>query len=179
MPTILGLSGSLRKASFNSGLLRAAAEVAPNGTTIEIGDISGVPLYNGDEEDAHGLPEAVKKLQTQLQAADGLLMVTPEYNNSLPGVFKNVIDWMSRGDGYSIFAGKPVALIGATPGGFGTILAQNAWLPVLRLFQVKLWTPGRILLAKADDLYDGQGNLTDAKSRDELSKFIAGFAQSL
>lgn len=179
MPIIFGLSGSLRKASFNSGLLRAAAELAPEGTTIEIGDIGQVPLYNGDEEAAHGLPASVKMLQAQLAAADGLLLSTPEYNNAIPGVFKNVIDWMSRGEGLKTFAGKPVAIMGASPGGFGTILSQNAWLPVLRTLKAELWAEGRLMVSRAGGLYDDQGNLTDEKSREALAKFVAGFSESL
>lgn len=179
MPDILGLSGSLRKASYNAGLLRAAAENAPDGTTIEIGDIHDVPLYDGDLEAAEGLPPAVVRLQDQLAAADALLMVTPEYNKSIPGVFKNSIDWMSRGDGLKIFAGKPVALIGASISGFGTILSQNAWLPVLRGLKTRLWTGGQVMVSGAEDLFDGDGNLTDEKTRAQLRKFIAGFADSL
>lgn len=179
MPVILGLSGSLRKASFNAGLLRAAAELAPAGVTLEIGDISEVPLYNADEEAAHGLPESVKRLQSQLQAADGLLLATPEYNNSIPGVFKNAIDWMSRGDGLKMFVGKPVAVMGASPGGFGTILSQNAWLPVLRTLKAELWSEGRMLVSRAGNVYDDEGNLTDEKSRDALAKFIKDFAAEL
>lgn len=177
MATILGLSGSLRKASFNTGLLRAAAEITPQGTTLTIGDIHQVPLYNADEESAHGLPPAVQLLQEQLKTADGLLLVSPEYNNSVPGVFKNVIDWMSRGPGAKLFAGKPVAVIGASPGGFGTILSQNAWLPVLRTLKTRPWHEGRLMVSGAADLFDAKGTLTDAATRDKLSAFVAGFAQ--
>ena len=96
MTTILGLSGSLRRASYNTALLRAAREVAPDGVELEIGSIAGIPLYDGDVESEHGLPAAVAELKEKIVAADGLLLVTPEYNNSLPGVFKNAIDWLSR-----------------------------------------------------------------------------------
>jgi chromate reductase len=132
MTKILGLSGSLRKGSYNAGLLRAAAELAPDGVTVDIGSIRDVPLYDGDVEATEGLPASVQRLQAQLKAADGLLLVTPEYNNSIPGVFKNAIDWMSRGPGMQLFLGKPVAVMGSSPGGFGTVLSQNAWLTVLR-----------------------------------------------
>src|SRR5690625_1031437 len=106
MKTILGLSGSLRRRSYNSGLLRAAVELAPDGVRIETGSIRDVPLYDGDREEAEGLPQPVLRLQEQLRAADGLLLVTPEYNNGIPGVFKNAIDWMSRGDGLEIFVDR-------------------------------------------------------------------------
>lgn len=179
MTTILGLPGSLRRASFNAGLLRAAVDAAPEGVTIEIGDISEVPLYNADEEAAHGLPEAVKRLQGQLKAADGLLLVTPEYNNGIPGVFKNAIDWMSRGEGLAMFVGKPVAVIGASPGGFGTVMAQNHWLPVLRTLRCAPWLEGRLMVSRAGGVFDDDGNLTDDKTRDQLAGFVAGFAESL
>lgn len=176
MTKILGLSGSLRKGSFNAALLRAAVRAAPDGIQIEIGDISDVPLFNQDDEQAHGLPQAVLRLQAQLKAADGLLMVTPEYNNGVPGVFKNVIDWMSRGDGLSIFRGKPVAMIGASPGGFGTVLSQSHWLPVLRSLSVLPWQSGRLLVSKAGAAFDPSGELTDPAVRENLGKFVAGFA---
>lgn len=179
MTTILGMSGSLRRASFNSGLLRAAAELAPSGTTIQIGAIHEVPLYDADLEAAQGIPASVQDLQAQLRDADGLLMVTPEYNNGMPGVFKNAIDWMSRGEGLAYFRGKPVAVIGASPGGFGTVLAQNGWLPVLRTLGTQPWFEGRMLVSRAGTLFDGNGNLTDDKTRELLAKFVAGFAASL
>jgi len=177
--TILGLSGSLRRASFNSGLLRAAADVAPEGVTIQIGSIREVPLYDGDLEAASGLPTAVRELQSQLGAADALLLVTPEYNNGIPGVLKNAIDWLSRGEGLGLFVGKPVAVIGASPGGFGTILAQNHWLPVLRTLKTDLWTQGRLMVSRAESLFDDQGNLTDERTRESLRKYLAGFASGL
>ncbi|RQP04510.1 MAG: NAD(P)H-dependent oxidoreductase [Paracoccus sp. BP8] len=177
--TILGLGGSLRRASFNAGLLRAAAELAPEGVEIPIGAIRDVPLYDGDLEAASGLPGPVRALQSQLSAADGLLLVTPEYNNGVPGVLKNVIDWMSRGEGLAMFVGKPVAVIGASPGGFGTILAQNHWLPVLRTLKTELWTAGRLMVSRAESVFDDQGNLTDDKTREQLRKFLAGFAAEL
>lgn len=177
--TILGLSGSLRRASFNAGLLRAAAEVVPEGTRIQIGSIREVPLYDGDREDASGLPESVRQLQAQLAAADGLLLVTPEYNNGVPGVFKNAIDWMSRGDGLAMFVGKPVAVIGASTGGFGTILAQSHWLPVLRTLKTDFWAGTRLMVSRAEKVFDDQGNLTDDKTRDALRNYLAGFAASL
>jgi len=175
--TILGLSGSLRRASFNAGLLRAAAEVMPDGVKLETGSIRDVPLYDGDLERASGLPPAVEVLQAQLQAADGVLLVTPEYNNGIPGVFKNAIDWMSRGPGLQMWVGKPVAVIGASPGGFGTMMAQDHWLPVLRTLKADFWAGGRLMVSRAGDLFDADGNLTDAASRDRLAVFMAGFAK--
>lgn len=179
MPLILGLSGSLRRASYNAGLLRAAAELAPEGTRIDIGSIADVPLYDGDVEAASGIPAPVRALTDKLAAADGLLLVTPEYNNGVPGVFKNAIDWMSRGEGLRSFRGKPVALTGASPGNFGTTLAQSHWLPVLRTLQTRPWWEGRLMVSKAGDLFDDDGNLTDRKTRERLAEFVAGFAATL
>lgn len=176
MTTILGLSGSLRRASFNAGLLRAAVEAAPEGCRIETGSIREVPLYDADLEEKDGLPAAVTALQAALAGADGLLLVTPEYNNGVPGVFKNAIDWMSRGEGLKLFRGKPVAIIGASPGGFGTILAQDHWLPVLRTLHMRPWFEGRLMVSRAEGLFDAGGNLTDTATRERLAKFVAGFA---
>ncbi|AUH32095.1 NADPH-dependent FMN reductase [Paracoccus tegillarcae] len=177
--TILGLSGSLRRGSFNAALLRAAADLASEGTTVQIGAIDEVPLYNADEEEANGLPAAVETLQAQLQAADGLLLVTPEYNNGIPGVFKNAIDWMSRGPGLKMFVGKPVAVIGASPSGFGTLLAQTQWLPVLRTLKTRPWFEGRMTVSRAGGLIDENHKLTDDDTREQLSKFMAGFSKVL
>ena len=179
MTTILGLSGSLRRASFNAGLLRAARDGAPEGVGIVIGDISGVPLYNADDEAATGTPPAVARLNRQMAAADGLLLVTPEYNNGIPGVFKNAIDWMSRGEGLKLFRGKPVAVMGASPGGFGTAQAQTHWLQVLRTLNTRPWWEGRLMVSRAGNLFDAEGNLTDEAARRQVAEFVAGFAASL
>ncbi|RLJ41339.1 NAD(P)H-dependent FMN reductase [Litoreibacter meonggei] len=179
MTNILGLSGSLRRASYNTGLLRAASELVPEGVAIEIGSIRDVPLYDADMEAELGLPKAVQTLQDQLASADGLLLVTPEYNNGIPGVFKNAIDWMSRGPGLEMFVGKPVAVIGASPGGFGTVLGQDHWLPVLRTLRTRPWMEGRLMVSRAQPLFDEGGNLVDESTRDHLSKFLAGFSRAI
>ena len=179
MTLILGLSGSLRSASFNTSLLRAAVDLVPEGVTLEAETLAGVPLYDGDLEAREGLPARVRHLQARLAAADGLLLVTPEYNNGIPGVFKNAIDWMSRGEGLGLFAGKPVAVIGASPGPFGTILSQNHWLPVLRTLRTRPWLEGRLMVSRAGGVFDATGTLTDDATRDKLREFLAGFAASL
>ena len=178
MTRLLGISGSLRRASFNSGLLRAAAALAPDGVTLTAGTIAGIPLYDADEESAHGAPPAVRTLKELLAQADGLLLFTPEYNNSMPGVFKNAIDWLTRPstDIGPLFGGKAVAVLGASPGGFGTILAQNAWLPVLRTLGTRPWFEGRMMVSRAQSVFDAKGDLTDEATRQRLADFIAGFA---
>src|ERR1051326_1600367 len=177
MVTIIGISGSTRRASFNSALLRAAAAAMPQGAELRIESIAAIPLYNGDEEVAHGIPEPVARLKDAIAGAQGLLLVTPEYNNSLPGVTKNAIDWLSRppADVARVFAGKPVAIAGASPGGFGTILSQNASLPVFRTLGADLWPGGRLLVSRAGSVFDANGDITDAAVRENMRKFVAGF----
>jgi chromate reductase len=177
MLTIVGISGSTRRGSFNSSLLRALAAAAPQDVQVRVESIAAIPLYNGDEEAAHGVPQPVATLKDAIAAADGLLLVTPEYNNSLPGVAKNAIDWCSRppADVARVFRDKPVAIAGASPGGFGTVLSQNAWLPVFRTLGANLYT-GKLLVSRAGNVFDASGNLTDAAVRDSLPKFMAGFA---
>lgn len=174
---ILGLSGSLRNASFNSALLQAAAGLMPAGATLQIGTIEGIPLYDGDVEASQGIPAAVATLKEQIAACDGLLLSTPEYNNSIPGVFKNAIDWASRPDTdiRRVFGGRVAAMMGASPGAFGTILSQNAWLPVLRTLGMELWTGGRMMVPRAGVAFDASGRLVDEKIRERLAAFLEGF----
>jgi chromate reductase, NAD(P)H dehydrogenase (quinone) len=178
MVGIVGISGSLRLASVNTGLLRAAGTLLPDGDRLDIADISKIPLYDGDLEQRSGVPDAVRALKDVLAGADAILIATPEYNNSIPGVLKNAVDWASRpsADIPRVFGGKPVALMGASPGGFGTILAQVAWLPVLRTLGAELWTGGRLMVPQAGKAFDGEGNLIDEALRARLRTFLAGFA---
>lgn len=177
MPHILGISGSLRRGSFNTSLLHAAIEVASAGTTIEIGSIAEFPLYNADVE-AAGVPPPVKVLKDRLAAADGLLIATPEYNNSIPGVTKNAIDWLSRppSDVPRLFRNKPIAIVGATPGQGGTILSQAAWLPILATLGTSPYFGGRLRVSGAGKVFDADGRLIDDGIREQLRKFVAGFA---
>ena len=174
---ILGISGSLRKGSYNSALLRAAAGLMPDGAQLESGSIAGIPLYDGDLEASLGIPPAVQALKKSITDAHGLLLVTPEYNNSIPGVFKNAIDWLSRpsADIAKVFGGRPVGVIGASPGGFGTILSQNGWLPVLRTLGTKPWFGGRLQVSRAGNVFNAAGELTDDAIREQLRKYLAGF----
>ena len=177
MINITGFSGSLRKGSFNSALLRAAAAAMPAGSSLTVGTIRGIPLYDADEEAASGIPPAVTALKDAIVAGDGLLIVTPEYNNSMPGVLKNAVDWLSRppADIARIFADRPVAIMGASPGGFGTILSQGAWLPVLSTLGTRHWTGGRLMLSRAHTLIGADGELSDEAMKEQVRKFMAGF----
>jgi NAD(P)H-dependent FMN reductase len=179
MTTILGISGSLRTGSFNTGLLRAAADAMPPGATLDIGSIKGIPLYDADVEATQGLPDTVVKLKERIVAADGLLLVTPEYNNSIPGVFKNAIDWLSRPDADipRVFGNRPVGVIGASPGGFGTLLSQTAWLPVLKTLRTAAYFGGRLQVSRAGDVFDKSGKLVDERIREQLGKYLAGFCE--
>lgn len=178
MTTIVGIAGSLRLNSFNAMLLRAAAAGMPAETKLEIGSIRGIPLYDGDEEAASGIPAAVSALKDLIAKSDGLLLVTPEYNNSIPGVFKNAIDWLSRpsADIARIFGGRPVAVIGATPGMGGTMLAQGAWLPVLRALGTAPYFGAKLHVSNAGKVFDESGLVTDEKVKTQISTFMRGFA---
>jgi chromate reductase, NAD(P)H dehydrogenase (quinone) len=173
--SIVGISGSLRRGSYNTALIRAAALLMPEGARLQIESIRSIPLYDDDLEAAEGIPEPVVGLKEAI-AADGLLLATPEYNNSIPGVFKNAIDWLSRppADIHRVFGGKAVALIGASPGGFGTILSQNAWLPVLHTLGAEFWSEGRLHVSRAQGVFDDAATLTDAGVKDRLRDFLRG-----
>jgi len=174
MTTILGISGSLRKGSYNSALLQAAKSRFPD--LIERGDIRDIPLYNGDVE-TEGVPKPVLKLKQQLLDASGLLLVSPEYNNSIPGVMKNSIDWLSRPslDVRNVFHGKAVAVIGASTGGFGTILGQNAWLTVFRGLGSRFYNGHRLLVSGAAGVFDQTGALQDESIQQRMEQFVHGF----
>jgi NAD(P)H-dependent FMN reductase len=178
MATIVGLCGSMRRASFNLMLLRAAAELTPDGSAIEIASIRDIPLYDGDLEAEQGVPAPVQQLKDRIAASDALLLVTPEYNNSIPGVLKNTIDWLSRppADIPRVFRGRPVGVMGATPGIGGTALAQAAWLPVIRTLGMLPWFEARVLIAGAGKVFDSEGRVVDGTARDRIRTFIEGFS---
>ncbi len=177
MLKIIGITGSLRRGSFNTALLRAASELMPNGAQLDIATLDGIPLYNGDIEAVEGIPPAVAALQEKIATAGGLLLATPEYNHSIPGVLKNAMDWLSRppGEAARVFGGRPIALIGATPGGFGTVLSQNAWLPILRALGTRPWFGGRQLVSQAHQVFNESSEMIDETARKQLQDFLAGF----
>jgi chromate reductase, NAD(P)H dehydrogenase (quinone) len=179
MSTIVGVCGSIRSASFNMMLLRALAGAAPPGTAVEIASIREIPLYDGDLEASGGIPDPVQRLKESIATSDGLLMVTPEYNSSMPGVLKNTIDWLSRppADIQRVFAGRPVAFAGATPGQGGTRLSQAAWLPVVRTLGMLPWFETLVMISGAGKIFDASGAITDEATRERVHRFAEGFAR--
>jgi chromate reductase, NAD(P)H dehydrogenase (quinone) len=179
MITLLAIAGSARTMSFNQMLVRAAAAAVPADTTVESASIKDIPLYDGDLEAASGVPAVVEALKERIAKADGVLLVTPEYNNSIPGTFKNAIDWTTRppADVARVYGGKPIGVIGATPGPAGTGLAQVAWLPVLRTLGTLPFFGARLLVSNAGKVFDEHGALTDAGVRTQLEKYMAAFAR--
>jgi len=178
MSTWIGIAGSLRRASLNRGLLHAAAELSPDGVTVEIADLAGIPLYDGDLESSRGVPAPVRALQDRLAAADALLLASPEYNHGVPGVLKNAVDWLSRPPREipRVFGDLPVAILGATPGPGGTALAQSAWLPTLRVLGTRPWFGGSVQVRRAGDRFDDAGTLTDADLRERVASCVRDFA---
>jgi NAD(P)H-dependent FMN reductase len=178
MATIIALCGSLRRESFNRMLLRTVVEMAPPGTTIDPESIREIPLYDADVEEEQGMPPVVQRLKDRIAQADGLLIVTPEYNNSMPGVLKNAIDWLSRpaDDIPRVFRGRPAAIMGATIGLGGTALSQAAWLPVLRFLGMRPWFERAVLISDAGTVFDSHGRVADAPTRQRIRTFVEGFA---
>jgi chromate reductase len=178
MIKLLGISGSLRRGSYNSALLRAATRLMPADSGLETASIRGIPLFDGDIE-AQGIPPAVSALKNAIVSCDGVLLATPEYHNSLPGVFKNAIDWLGRppADVKRVFGGRPFALMGISTSAFGTVLSQAAWLPVLRTLGTVTWFGGRLAIPRAPSAFDESGNLKDAAVEEPLRQFLAGYVQ--
>ncbi len=172
--TILGISGSLRKGSTNTALLRALQELAPAGMTIEIVSIDAIPLYNQDAEET--FPPAVRALKAKIAAADGLIIATPEYNRSMPGVLKNAIDWLSRPYGENSFAKKTVLVAGVSGGKIGTAVAQSHLRQVLVHLDADVIGQPELYLGPAQTLFDEAGNLTDEATKELAQKALSVLA---
>ncbi|HWH17381.1 MAG TPA: NAD(P)H-dependent oxidoreductase [Allosphingosinicella sp.] len=172
---ILGIAGSLRRDSYNKALLRAAKELAPADMGIEIFDLAGVPLYNGDVE-AEGDPEAVAAMKEAIREADGVLLATPEYNHGVPAVMKNAVDWASRPPRQAALNGKPVAIMGASPGITGTARGQSQLRQAFEFTNSFCMPQPELLLFKAHEKFDSEGRLTDEVTRRFLGQFLAAFA---
>jgi len=166
----LGVCGSLRKASYNAAALRAAAELLPEGMTLEIADITAIPLYNEDVR-AAGFPPPVQRLRDQIAAADALLIATPEYNYSMAGVLKNAIDWASRPPDQP-FNGKTLGIIGASPGLLGTARAQYHLRQSCVFLNMYPLNKPEVLIAQAATKFDAELRLTDQTTRDLIAKLL-------
>jgi chromate reductase len=173
---IIAFAGSLRRKSFNRALLAAAQELAPPDFTIETLEIGELPFYNADVESA-GDPASVAAFKAALQRADGLLIATPEYNDGIPAVLANAMDWGSRLPGRSPLAGKPVALMGASPGQVGTARAQLHLRQVLSHVQARVLPPPELLVARAHERFDKELHLTDEGTRKVLGSLLQRFSR--
>lgn len=167
---ILGIAGSLRQGSYNASVLRAAVELVPTGATLEIFDINGIPLFCQDEE--RDPPAEVIRLKSRIREADAILIATPEYNYSVPGVLKNAIDWASRPYGDSAWSGKPAAIMGASVGALGTARAQYHLRQMMVFLDMHPINQPEVMISAASQRFDEQGNLIDAASRDLISKLL-------
>jgi len=172
---VLGISGSLRRGSYNSAALRAARQLAPAGMRIDIADIGSFPLYNDDARVEHGYPAAVAEFRRQLAEADAVLFVTPEYNYSVPGVLKNAIDWGSRPPDQP-FNGKPVAIMGAATGMIGSARAQYHLRQTMVFLNAFALNKPEVMIASAASKFDEQGNLTDEATRGFIKQLLESLA---
>jgi chromate reductase len=170
---ILGIAGSLRRGSFNAAALRAAQELAPAGTTIDIFHIAPIPLYDEDVK-VQGFPPVVTDLRARIKAADGLLLATPEYNYSTSGVLKNAIDWASRPPEQP-FDGKPIALMGASGGALGTARAQYHLRQMFIFLNAHVLNRPEVMIGGATSKFDAEGKLTDQATRDFLGTMLTSF----
>ena len=172
---ILGIAGSLRLESYNRATLRAATQLVPEGATIDIFELDGIPGFNQDEE--QNPPEKVVELKRRIREADAVLFVTPEYNYSVPGVLKNAIDWASRPYGESVWNGKPAAIMGASIGAIGTARAQyhlRQMFVFLNMFPVN---QPEVMIGNAQDRFDSQGNLTDDATKDFIRQLLQNLVE--
>lgn len=173
---VCGIAGSLRQASYNRALLRAAQELAPAGMEIRIFDRVGeLPLFDQDLEE-QGDPESVVAMRHAIAEADALLIATPEYNHGVPGVLKNAIDWASRPPRGAVLAGKPTAILGASPGVTGTARAQSQLRQSLVFTDTPVLPQPEILVYRAHEKFDAEGRLTDERTREFVAKLLVGLA---
>jgi chromate reductase len=171
---VVAFAGSLRRGSYNRALVRAAQELVPAGMTIESVEIGDLPFYNADVE-AEGDPTAVAVFKAALTDADGILIATPEYNDGVPAVLVNALDWGSRLPGRSPLTGKPVALMGASPSQIGTARAQHHLRQVLGHIHARVLPPPEMLVTKAHERFDAELHLKDEGTRKVLTTMLERF----
>ena len=167
---IFGIAGSLRRASYNRAALRAATQLVPQDAALDIFELDGIPGFNQDEE--QNPPNKVVELKKRIRAADAILIATPEYNYSIPGVLKNAIDWASRPYGDSAWNGKPVAIMGASIGNIGTARAQYHLRQVFVFLNMFPVNQPEVMIGNAAERFDAQGNLTDETTKDFIRKLL-------
>lgn len=167
---ILGIPGSLRKGSYNRGLIRAAQQLLPQGTTMETFDLVGIPPFSEDDE--KNVPQKVADFKAAIRRADAILISTPEYNYSIPGILKNAIDWASRPYGDSAWMGKTAAIIGASIGRFGSARAQYHLRQVCVYLDVDVLNQPEVMVGNASEMFDEQGNLTHETSRKLIRELL-------
>lgn len=167
---IVGICGSLRKGSYNRMLLNAAMEVLPKDATMEVAEISGIPGFNADSES--DIPESVREFKAKVKAADAVLFVSPEYNYSVPGVLKNAIDWASRPPAESAWAGKPVAVMGASTGMLGTARMQYHLRQAFVFLDMHPLNKPEVMVSFAAEKFDKDGKIKDAKTRELVAKLL-------
>ena len=167
---ILGIAGSLRRQSYNRAALRAATQLAPEGATIEVFELDGLPGFSEDDE--QNPPDKVVELKRRIREADAVLFVTPEYNYSIPGVLKNAIDWASRPYGDSAWNGKPAAIMGASVGAIGTARAQYHLRQVMVFLNMFPINQPEVMIGNASERFDAEGNLTDEETREYVGRLL-------
>jgi len=172
---IVAISGSLRKGSYNTMLVKAMASLAPAGMQIEIAEIGNLPLYNYDDEAT--FPVAVQALKDKIKKADGVIIATPEYNRSIPGVLNNAIDWLSRPYGKNSFVKKPVLLAGVSSGKIGTAVAQSQVRVTLLYLEADIIGQPELYLGPAKDIFDEAGNITNDSTKELLTKALCVLAK--
>jgi chromate reductase, NAD(P)H dehydrogenase (quinone) len=172
---ILGIAGSLRRQSYNRSALRAAQQLVPEGATLEIFELDGIPGFNQDEE--QNPPDKVVALKTRVRAAHAILFVTPEYNYSVPGVLKNAIDWASRPSGESAWEGKPAAIMGASIGNIATARAQYHLRQTMVFLNMFPLNRPEVMIGNAADRFDENGNLTDETTKDYIRKLLQNLVE--
>lgn len=172
---ILGIAGSLRRGSYNRAALRAATELVPEDATLDVFELDGIPGYNQDEEQKP--PAKVVELKNRVREADAILFVTPEYNYSVPGVLKNAIDWASRPYGNSAWSGKPVAVMGASPGKLGTARAQYHLRQMFVFLDMYAVNQPEVMIASASERFDSAGNLTDETAKKLIRQLLQNLVE--
>ena len=172
---ILGIAGSLRRASYNRAALRAATQLVPQDTTLDIFELDGIPGFSQDEEQSP--PATVVELKKRIRAADAILIATPEYNYSIPGVLKNAIDWASRPYGDSAWNGKPAAIMGASVGTIGTARAQYHLRQIFVFLNVFPLNQPEVMIGNAAERFDKEGNLTDETTKNFIRQLLQNLVE--